>query len=219
MSAAVIARDPAHQPVGTLAGESLQVRPFFSQGAGGLAVRSASRPGGVAAPGAGSLHPGPRGAYAGRSRREIREPSICKSLQALVAPRATTFLDISTAVVADVTTLFIKALQVREKKTECLGLAHRLREISAYGHGYYSNRGVQSGDFNGSPTQPKRRQAPRGRGCAPALRVHQAGVRRGVALARFRRWQCATRTGTAGVKVASMWSCENCVGGSSGKTC
>ncbi len=219
MSSAVIARNPAHQPVGALAAKSPRVCPFYSLRAGGFVVRSTSRAEGVAGPVAGSSHDCPDGAYDGRSRDGIKDPSRCKSLQVWVALRATTFLDILTTAVTDVTTLFVKVLRVNEKMTGGPGLAHRLRDLSPYGHGHYSNGSAQFGVGSGPSTQPKRQQEPRGRGGAPPLRVEKAGVRREVAFPRSRGWRYATRTGTAGAKVASTWSRENCVGGSSGKIC
>jgi hypothetical protein len=219
MSAAVIARNRAHQPVGTLAAKSPRVHPFYRLRARGFAVRSASRAKGVAGPVAGSSHGCPHGAYAGRSRDGIKDPSICKSLQAWVGPRTKTFLDVPTISATDVATLIIKILRVNEKMTGGLGLADRLLDLSAYGYGHYSNGCLQFGGASGLSPKPKRRQAPRDRGCPPPLRVEKAGVRSGVAFPRLRCWRYATWTGTAGVKVASTWSLENCVGGSSRKTC
>jgi hypothetical protein len=220
MNTAGIARHPAPPPGSTLADESLHAHPVSSLLARGGAVRSASRPKGVAGRGVGSSWPpGPRGADAGRPRGETKGTFVCKLLQAWMASRAVTFIEISSARFASVTSLFINVLQVNEKMTDCLGLAPRLREVSAYEHGHYSNRDVQPEARKCSLTPPKRRQSPCDRGCALSLPVDLAGVRRGVALARSRRWPCATRTGTAGVEVASKWWRQSCVGGSSGKTC
>jgi hypothetical protein len=220
MNAAAIACHPAHPPMGALAGESLHAHLVSSLLTWEFAVRSVSRAEAVAGRGVGSSWPpGPHGADAGRRRGETKGTFICKLLQAWVAPGATTFLDIPTTSAADVTTLFFKALRVNEKMTDCPGLAPRLREVSAYEHGQYCNRDVQPEARRGSLTPPKRRQVPCDRGCALSLPVDLAGVRRGVAVARSRRWPCATRTGTAGVKVASTWWRQNCVGGSSRKIC
>lgn len=218
MSAVVIARNPAHRPVGILAAKSPPVNAVSRLLAGRFALRSASRPESVVeGPGAGSLHSGPHGAFSGRPRGEINGTSMCKSLQAWVASRASTFLAIPAFASKGEKALFINAIRVNERVTDGPGLAHRVLGLSAYGHGQYSNGDVQSGDPNVSPTQGKRRQAWRDRGCAPSLRVVLAGVRRGVASPRSRCWRYATRTRTAGVKAASTWWRENCLRDSSGK--
>jgi hypothetical protein len=209
MSAALIARNPAHQPVRILAAKSLPMSHFSRLLAGRFVVRSASRPEGVVGgPGAGSLHPGPHGAFSGRPRGEMNGTSMCKSLQAWVAFRATIFLAIPVVASKDAKTLFINAVLVNERVADGPGLAHRLQGISLCEQRCYFSIYPQSGVVSGSATQAKRRQAPRARGCTPSLRVDRAGA---VAFPRARCWRLNTRTGFAGVKVVSVLSCASCV--------
>ncbi len=218
MSDAVIGWNPVPQPVGTLVGGRLNVRPLSSLGAGVCTVRSSARAKAVAGLWARASRPGHLGAYAGRSASEITQTSICKSLQAWLAPRAITRLGICKAGATDVTTLFFMALCTARKVTQGLGLAHHLHYHFAHRHGNFSSGLVQFGADGGSSAQPKGFQSPRARDCACALRVDQASARCGVAFPRFRDWRYATPAGVARVKAASKRSRENCAGSTSVET-
>src|SRR5271157_59657 len=74
-----------------------------------------------------------------RQGMNARGTSICKSLHARLALRATTFLYIPNARTVGVTILFINGLRGNEKVADGPGLAHRLQHLSAYGYVHYYN--------------------------------------------------------------------------------
>jgi hypothetical protein len=202
MNDAVMGTNPAHQPMGPLVGERLNLCPLFSRCAGGGVVEITPRAEGVTSSMADSPRHFSQRAIAGRLEGEIRQTSICKSLQVSLAPRAINLPRISVANFPYITTLFFSELRITEKGNEGLDLALHLHYRSADEHANSSNGFLQLGAGGGLFAQPERSQTCRGRGCASHPRVDPSDVQSGVGFHRSRCWRHATRTGAGGVGVA-----------------
>jgi len=119
------------------------------------------------------------------SRDENRRTTICNSLQPWAVPKAMAIACIPTSPHTSETALFFNILQVEEKMMDGLGLAHRLRDLYAYGCGHDTYQSVPTGSGRGLSTPSQGRQVACYQCCDLSRRVDPAGVRFGIAFPRL----------------------------------
>ncbi len=218
MSDVMVAHTPARQWRQTLAATRLHCLPPPSRPAIGLAVGGAALEGGAPDVAPDTLHQGPPGRCPGRSTGEMEYTSMCKSLQAWLAPEAGVCGTAHKACVAVITTLVFNPLPGARKVTDPLGLAHHLPWQFPCGRGYYSHGQLQCGAGSGASSQSSRRQPPYFRRGTPVWRVCQTGVPQGIPFPQSGCWKDSAPKQADEVRVGWTRSPGNCLPGANSQT-